>query len=583
VAALLIAVSLGIAQFLGMGVLGPPNTPDNAILAISGLGKPVVVTLISLFIITSCLDKYGVTRWLALRLLAMGGKSERRLIALFTITAALLSLFMNNLAAGALLLPSAMDAARRTGIKPSKLLMPVAYGTLLGGAATYFTTANIIVSGLLTAANPPQAPLGVLDFTPTGGLIALAGIVFIIFLGPRLLPDRETPDEQPRRSQSRRELEEAYQLRERLWQLTILPGSSLIGKILAQSGIGEQLGITVAAICHEGQTTLAPTLERVLQQDDNLLVVGREDRVRQLAAQGVAIADHAPGRNLESSAIALVEVVLAPRSRAEGHSLRDLQFRTEHGFTAIALWQRGQNYRTDIGDFKLHQGDSLLMVGPRSRLKALRSTRDFLVLETETRVLEPGKVALTVGITLGALLLSILGAPVYLAMLGGAVLIFLVGLFSPEEAYRVIEWRAIFLIAGMYSVSTAMVQTGLAQVVGQVVINVVAPFGALGLAAGIYLLTTALVQIMGGQVAALVTGPIAISAALHLNINPQAMAVVTAIACSASFLTPIAHPVNILMIGPANYKFGDFFRLGWGLTLLSFAALLVGLKLFWRL
>jgi di/tricarboxylate transporter len=297
----------------------------------------------------------------------------------------------------------------------------------------------------------------------------------------------------------------------------------------------------------------------------------------------VEITGQAPGRNLESSAIALVELVLAPRSPAEGRSLRDLQFRAEYGFTAIALWQRGQNYRTDIGDFKLRQGDSLLMVGPRSRLKHLRSTRDFLVLEADSQALEPGKVALTVGITLGALLASILGAPVYLAMLGGAVLTFLASLLSPEEAYRLIEWRAIFLIAGMYSVSTAMVETGLAQTVGQAVVNIVAPFGALGLAAGIYLLTTTLVQVMGGQVTALVTGPIAISAALHFNINPQAIAVVTAVACSASFLTPIAHPVNILMIGPANYKFGDFFRLGWGLTIVSFVVLLVGMKLIWHL
>jgi di/tricarboxylate transporter len=145
------------------------------------------------------------------------------------------------------------------------------------------------------------------------------------------------------------------------------------------------------------------------------------------------------------------------------------------------------------------------------------------------------------------------------------------------------EWRAIFLIAGMYSVSIAMVQTGLAALIGNEVIKLVSPFGPLGLAAGAYLLTAALTQLMGGQVTALVTGPIAISAALSMHTSPQAMAVAAAIGCSASFLTPIAHPVNILMIGPGNYRFGDFFRAGWPLTVISFVFLLIGMILFWRL
>src|SRR5262249_40130674 len=149
------------------------------------------ITLFGLFIVTRCLDRTGVTRWIARRILGIGAKSEGRLIALFAATTAFLSLFMNNLAAGALILPSALDVSRHTKIKPSKLLIPVAYGSLLGGVATYFTTANIITSDLLAAANPPQAPLHILDFTPTGGLMAIAGIAFLAIFGRRLLPDRE--------------------------------------------------------------------------------------------------------------------------------------------------------------------------------------------------------------------------------------------------------------------------------------------------------------------------------------------------------------------------------------------------------
>jgi di/tricarboxylate transporter len=150
-----------------------------------------------------------------------------------------------------------------------------------------------------------------------------------------------------------------------------------------------------------------------------------------------------------------------------------------------------------------------------------------------------------------------------------------------EEAYQSIEWQAVFLIAGMYAVSLAIVQTGTADMIGTALTGLVKPLGPLGIAAGAYLLTALLTQVMGGQVTALVTGPIMISAAISIGASPQAVAVATAIGCSASFLTPMAHPVNILMIGPANYKFTDFLRVGWSLSILCFLVLMLGMVVFW--
>ena len=181
-----------------------------------------------------------------------------------------------------------------------------------------------------------------------------------------------------------------------------------------------------------------------------------------------------------------------------------------------------------------------------------------------------------------AIIASILGVPVYLSMLAGAVLLLLTRTMDLEEAYRAINWQSIMLVAGMYSVSLAMVNTGLAKMIGEGVLSLVTPMGPLGLAGGSYLLTSLLTQLMGGQVSALVTGPITISAAISMNTNVQAIAVATAIGCSASFFTPIAHPVNILMIAPGNYKFSDFFHIGWRLTLVSFITLIIGLIIFWN-
>ncbi|MCL4504970.1 MAG: SLC13 family permease [Chloroflexi bacterium] len=585
IGALIIAVALGIAQVLGIGVLGPANHPADAVQAIAGLGQPVVVTLFSLFIITQGLDKTGVTRVIARRLLAIGGKSETRLIVLFTATSAVLSLVMNNLAAGALLLPSAIDASRRTGIKPSKLLIPVAYGSLLGGSATYFTTANIIASNLLLTATPPQAPLHILDFTPVGGLIAIAGIVYLALFGKRLLPDREPSAEQLVARRTGSELEDMYQLGERLWELEVLPGSQLAGKQLGKTEIGEHLGLAVAAIWRGRQAIFAPPPDQLINVGDILLTVGREERINQMAELGVRIGREQQGGYISKQGVSFIEVILAPRSRAEGQSLRELDFRKNYGFTAVALLRGRRSYRTDVGGFKLNAGDSILMVGSRDRLKGLRNNADFIVLEPDQsdQPLNKRHAGLVVSILAIAIGASIIGFPVYLATLAAAIVIVMSGVLSMDDAYHSMQWRAIFLIAGMYAVSIAMVQTGLAVLVGDAVVDLVKPFGPVGLAAGSYLLTAALTQIMGGQVTALVTVPIAISAALSMHTSPQAMAVASAIGCSASFLTPIAHPVNILMIGPGNYRFADFFRVGWVMTVITFIVLVLGMVLFWHL
>ncbi|HML25007.1 MAG TPA: SLC13 family permease [Aggregatilinea sp.] len=582
-AALIIAVALGVGQFVGLGLLGPADSPDLASRAISGFGQPVVVTLISLFIITHTLDKVGITRWIAARLLSVGGQSEWKLIALFSVTVALLSLVMNSVAAGALLLPSAMDVARRSGVKPSKLLMPIAYSSLLGGTATYFTTANIIISDLLLAAEPPQTALHILDFTPTGGLITIAGIAFIVLLGRHLLPDRPTLVDDIVSRPTGYELEDFYRLGERLWDVQVHKDSDLNGCSLADSHLGERFGVVVVAVQHGRRPVYAPAPDQIVTEGDTLLIVGREERVREI--EGVTVNGHGIQRHLSRPGVALVEVVPAPHSSVEGQTLRQLNFRREFGCTVIALWHDGRSYRTDLANMKLRPGDSLLVIGPRACTRRLQASRDFIVLEPDTRdeMIQVRQVALASAITLGAIGFSIAGFPVYLAMLAGAILLFLSRLISIEEAYRSVRWQAIFLVAGMYSVSLGMVHTGLADRIGEQMVNVVTPFGPLGLAAGCFLLTALLAQVMGGQVTALVTGPVAISAALSLGTDPHAIAVATAIGCSASFLTPLAHPINVLVMGPANYRFSDFARLGWGLTIICCLMLILGMKIFWGL
>ncbi len=582
-AALLMAVVLASLQLLGMGMLGPPNTPDAAANIVSGFSQPIILILISLFILTRLLEKSGLTGLLARRLIRLGGTSQNRLIFLLCASAAVLSLFMNNVAAGALVLPIAMEAARRTHINPSRLLIPVAYGSLLGGAATYFTTANIIVSSLLASSQPPQAPLRFLDFLPTGGLICIAGMAFLGLFGKQLLPDRKPSEEQSLARLTGNELEEFYSLRDRLWEGRIQGSSELVGMQLKSCGIGDRFGIVVSALRRGNRGFSVPILSEVFQPDDILLIVGREERVAKLSDLGVQLR---PERHtLTTFGLTLLELMPTPRSSFIGQTLKEMSFRAQYGFAAVALLRGQRSFRTDVANMPIQPGDSLLMVGPQDGITDLHRSADFIVFE-ENRSGQPinvKKTALAILIVGAAVAASIAGVPVYLAMLAGAVVAFLSGGLSMEEGYRAVEWQAVFLIAGMYVVSEAMIETHLAGLLGTGMIRLVDPLGPIGLAGGAYLLTGLLTQFMGGQVAALVTGPVTISAAIQMGVSPQAVAVATAVGCSAGFLTPVAHPVNILMIAPGNYSFGDFFRSGWILMIISFVMLMAGMTLFWHL
>jgi di/tricarboxylate transporter len=571
--ALIVLLALWIGQIV---------TPAEAI---SGFSRSAVITIIGLFIISAGLDRTGVTQLISDRLVRLGAGSETRLIFLCLVSAALLSLIMNNIAAGAVILPAAVNASRRSSVPTSKLLIPVSFGTLLGGMATFFTTANIVVNNTLLDAGLHS--LSFLDFAKTGGIVCLVGIAFMMLIGRRLLPVR-TPARQASlltKRTSAQQIEAFYQLKERLWEAVVLPTSPLVGKSIRDSEIGATLGVTIIAILHGHEANLKPSPDDMIAANDILLITGREERVLRLKEKLLDIGRG--GRDsFQRPGVALVEAIVAPHSSVEGRTLKELNFRKKYGMTAVALWREGRSWRTDVGLFELKFGDSLLMVGPPDKIPELQAEADFMILEGETAPVTPKPTRRWTAILITAFVLglSIFGdsAIIPVAMLLGAVLMVLANCLTMDDGYRAVEWKAVFLIAGMLPISTAMIKTGLALFLGQGLTNLLGPVGPLAVLAGIYIMTVLFVQVMSGQVAAVVIAPIAISAAQQIGISPQAAALVVAIGCSTAFLTPIAHPVNVLMIGPGGYKFSDFFRVGWALTLVCLVALLITLPLFWR-
>lgn len=583
-AAVLMAALLALFQWLGWGLLGPAGMPDAVVKAFNGFSEPVIITLFSLFVMINSLEASGATQWLANKIVALGGQSERMVMLELAAATALLSLIMNNLAAAALVLPVAIKLSQRLSINPGKLLIPVSYGSLLGGMATYFTTANMIAGDLLRLTVPGSEPLGILAFTPTGGLIAIAGLIFQYLFGNKLLPDRPTMPSQISKVTSGLDLEDYYGLGDRTWRATVLPESPLVGSRVDELKFGEELGISLAAIRTGHRPYIVPTPATTLFAGDTMLLVGRAERVQQVAAKGLALSlEEHPAEYLYQRGLELAEVLIAPRSEAIGKTLKTLDFRRKTGMSVLVLRRTNVIYRTDVGDIKLEAGDIMLMVGTPQTMSTLINNPDFITLQVTKpeSELDQSRALISAGVLLAAIIASLVGLPIHLAMLAGALIMMLSGMVSLKDTYRKMEWQVLFLIAGMYAVSLAMVQTGLADLAGAKFIGLVEPLGSLGLAGGAFLLSAILAQIMGGQVTMLVTGPVLLTAAVNMGVNPQAVAVAAAIGCSAAFLTPMAHPANLVVMVPGNYRFSDFVKAGLPMLLISFVFLLLGMVWFW--
>jgi di/tricarboxylate transporter len=554
-------------------------SPDEAL---SGFGQAAVITILSMFILTAGLEQTGVTRGIGRFLLRITGKSERKLIAALTLGAALLSLFMNTIASAAMLLPAAMGIARQAKIRPSRLLMPLAFGAMLGGTATLLTTANIVTSATLSHAG--IEPYALLDFLPVGLPLAFFGVLLMLILAPRLLPERDMAGSIARMRRLQAELAQLYHLRESTSEIVVNPGSAMAGRSLRQADWEKDLGLTVLGITHHGRLQLAVNGDTEVAEGDVLIVKGEPDPDR---LRDFGLRAHAEGEISEALAsqdVPLVEVVIPPRSAWEGSTLRDIHLRERYQIQALAVWREGKIVMQNLGDLPLRVGDAALLQGPSERFSSLHRNPNVLILAEETEGRPSVRAPLAVAILLGSLSLAAIGVlPIAIATLSGAVLMVLTGCINMESAYRAVDWKTIILVAGMLSLSVALQSTGTAALLGQVLVDLTSPLGSLGTAGLLLLASIALSLLLGGQAGAVIMAPIAIATGTVVGADPRAMAMAVAIGCSLAFLTPLGHPANLLVLGPGGYKFRDYVRLGAPLTLLSILVTLAGLHWFWGL
>ena len=386
----------------------------------------------------------------------------------------------------------------------------------------------------------------------------------------------------------RSDLIDVYHLHDRLMVMRVPPESALIGKSLKESRLGDALGSRVLGIQRENKPILMPEPGETLKSSDSLVIEGRLSDFEMLhGLQELEIERRTqPGINdLVSGNIGLVEAILSPHTTLTGKTLRQLNFREKYGLNVLAIWRQGQAYRANVRDTSLRFGDALLLLGPKEKLKMLGREPDFIVLtETAQEELRLEKMKIST-LIMGAILLPVImgWVPIYIAAIVGAALMVLTGCLTMEEAYRQIEWKAVFLIAGLLPLGIALDNTGTAKLIAEGVVTFVGPFGPQAVMFGLVALTFLATCFVPTAALVVLMAPIVINTSSNMGLSPYAFMMAIAMAASASFMTPISHPANILVMGPGGYRFLDYFKIGGLLTLVILAIIVFILPLFWPL
>lgn len=574
-AALLSVVALGLS-----GVLTPQE-------AFSGFSRSAVITILAVFILADALQRTGATERMASFLLRLSRSRETWLVVLTMLAGALLSLFMNNIAAAAVLLPVVTGAGQRARVSPSRLLMPLAFGTIVGGMATLLTTANIIASGLLRDSG--VAGYGLLDFAPLGLPVMALALLYMALLGRRLLPAQSPAERIPfAREREKVDLVDVYRLDEHLFRARIPNGSPLVDMSLAQSSLRERYGLTVVGIERGSRVILAPSPYEMLRQGDVLVFSGPPGNL-QAGAHGIPLEMFPSGEwreaDLQSPSVAIAEAVLAPRSALIGRTLRETNFREKYDMTVLAILRGNQCICSDLADLPLQFGDALLLQGPRNRLRLLQDDTDVILLANGREVTPPtGRRRLALGVlgltlTLAAIFPALVGE----IMLGGALVMVLIGIISMDSVYQAIEWKTVFLVAGLLPLGIAITKTGIAAFAAQQTVILLGRSGPLAILAGLAFLALLMAQVIHSAAVVTILTPIAIHTAQWMGADPRAMTMGVVLAASMTFLTPFGHPVNILVMGPGGYQVRDYLKVGLPMTVFLFGAILSLLPILWPL
>jgi di/tricarboxylate transporter len=563
-----VVAMLAFSALIITGILTPAE-------AFQVFSNDAVITVACMFVLSAALERTGVLEGIGRRLNLMVGKSDWAVLLLVLPIVAATSAFINNTPVVVVFMPIMITLAASRGIKPSKLLIPLSFASIFGGTCTLIgTSTNVLVSS--TATQMGEAPLGMFEMAKLGLILTAVGIVYLLTIGRKLLPDRETLASILQTTESKQYLTEAV----------IVADSSLIGKKLTDTPLANQAKVRVMEVIRYGEAVPTPLNEIELAQGDRLRMTTELASVIDLKSmKGVEIVPKVDlGIELVGTQKAVVaECVIGPHSSLIGSSIRDVNFRKRYRVIVMAVHRQGISLRENFTDVKLQYGDTLLVEGPEANVKELAEGHDFLLLldvphapkRHQQQWFAVGAIALV--ITLAAFNVASIGA---LALIG-AVFVVATRCLDVEEAYKAVEWKIIFLIFGMLALGLALEKTKGAELIAHGIITGLGSWGPTVVLTAIVILASVMTSFLSNNAVAVLLTPVVIQAAASLAVSPRPFIIAVAIGASACFATPIGYQTNTLVYGAGGYRFRDFIKVGLPLNIIFCVLAVYFIPKFW--
>lgn len=560
-------VALGVMLSLILTGILPPD------IAFQGFGSDTAIMILGLLILTASLVRTGMVQLVSRQILRSVGESRTRLYWVIMGSAAVLSALMSNTATAAFFVPMTIGLSRRFKMNPSKLLMPLAFATILSSSITLVSTStNVVVSGLITEYG--LAPLGMFELAPVGIPILLVGLLYMWLIGRHLIPIRE------------REVTDFQEdILSYCSEFKVTADSPWVGKTLDEIGLGKEYDLTIIRILKEPGYHVEPRANTVLQEGDKVLVEGNRNDLVTLKEQDLV---EFTGEFEEETKITedlhMAEVILLPGSPLIGRTLWGLDFRERYGLQVLGINRKDETIRRRISRTRLQVGDQLLLQGDPETIQSLSKNNSFRVVTGKLDLpIKTERAPIALGIFIAVLLLvsfNILSLPV--AVMFGALAAFITRCITPTEAYRQVNWNAWLLISCMLALGVAMEITGLADLIADQIVALIGADHPILLLSAFFFASLLLTQPMSNQAAAVVVIPVAIQTANQLALNPRTFAVMIAVGASCSFITPL-EPACLMVYGPGNYRFFDFVKVGSILTFLIFIIAILMVPWIWPL
>ncbi|GAA5521699.1 SLC13 family permease [Aliifodinibius salicampi] len=567
VAAIILVVCL-----LASGILTPQE-------GFSGVSNPATITIAAMFVISEGLRRTGILNKAGNFFCAKMENSFWPWLLVMLLFVSFTSSFMNNTAVIMIFIPVMIDIATRIGISPSKLLMPLSFAGIFGGISTLIgTSTNLLVSSIVE--DRGGTGFSMFDFTPMGLLFLGAGFLYMFLYGINAIPSRREEEED--------ELTAEFGMNEYLTDLTVQPGSDLIGNILDAEKLTRALDLDVLRIFKSGYDSSAQRNEVRIQKNDILRIRGSADEIEKLLRRedlALRPSHEWVDMDLQHGRDALVEAAVAPESSLEALKLSDIDFGERFGAVPLAIRHHGKLQQEKLGDIQLSGGDSILLSMSKERIQELSNDPAF-VITSELDVMRPRteKTPIVLGILAMVVGIAALGiAPIVVTAPAGVIALILTGCISTEEAYTAINWKIIMLLVGVLPLGTAIDKTGAGAIIAETLINLLHDLGPVALLSGLYLITTMITAIITTNASVALLAPIAFEVAGQIGVNPEPMVLAVSYAACLTFITPFGHHANTLIYGPGQYKFTDFTKIGLPLNLIYWIIATVFIPIIWPL